>query len=78
MASNAGQEQPPAWWYNLRAAPECEVQVGPWRHRVVATQLEGEERTRVFARVKRRLPMFARYERKVQREIPVMRLRRQA
>lgn len=75
IASNAGQEKPPAWWYNLRAATHAVVQVGPRRHRVSVTQLEGAERTRVFNRVKMRLPFYIHYDRSTQREIPVMRLR---
>ena len=78
MASNAGQEKPPAWWYNLRAREFAVVQVGRKRYRVRATQLEGRERERVFNRVKRRLPFFIYYDRKTQREIPVMRLRPEA
>ncbi len=78
MASNAGQEKPPAWWYNLTARSHAVVQVGPKRVRVRVTQLEGDERARVFNRVKARLPFFICYERKTQREIPVMRLRPEA
>jgi len=78
MASNAGQEKPPAWWYNVTAREHAVIQAGRKRMRVRVTQLEGEERTRVFNRVKRRLPFFVYYDRKTQREIPIMRLRPEA
>ena len=36
VASNGGAPKPPAWLVNLKADPECEIQVGRHRHHVVA------------------------------------------
>jgi deazaflavin-dependent oxidoreductase (nitroreductase family) len=36
VASNGGLRNPPTWLGNLKAHPECEIQVGRRRHRAIA------------------------------------------
>jgi F420H(2)-dependent quinone reductase len=36
VASKGGAPTPPAWLANLKANPECEIQIGRHRHRVTA------------------------------------------
>lgn len=36
VASNGGHPKPPAWLANLKAHPDCEIQVGRRRHHVIA------------------------------------------
>jgi F420H(2)-dependent quinone reductase len=38
-ASNGGSPRPPAWLLNVTAAPDCEIQVGPRKHRVTARKV---------------------------------------
>ena len=42
VASNAGDDRPPAWWFNLKAQPETAVQAGRERIPVRARQVEGD------------------------------------
>ena len=72
VASNAGSESDPAWWRNLRAAPEAEAWLGPVRRPVRARRATREEVERLWPRL---LEMYAGYEgyrRSVEREIPVV------
>ncbi|QDZ12681.1 nitroreductase/quinone reductase family protein [Devosia ginsengisoli] len=81
FASYGGAPKNPAWFHNLVAHPEIEIEVGdgtdieriPVRARVV----EGDERTTVYAEQARRFPQFADYQKKTTREIiPVVELSR--
>lgn len=76
VASNGGNTHHPAWWLNLAKQPRAEVQVGTQRFNVVASQAEGEERTRLWQAVTRYNPMYAEYEKMTKRRIPVVVLRR--
>ena len=76
VASNGGQDHPPAWWLNLQARPDALVQLGRERRAVRAQLATGAERERLWPELKRRNPAYARYERKTSREIPVVILRR--
>ena len=78
FASKAGAPTDPDWYRNLVAAGEGEVEVGTERWPVTVTDLQGEERDRVFAEQARRYPGFAGYERRTAgiRTIPVLALRR--
>jgi deazaflavin-dependent oxidoreductase (nitroreductase family) len=48
IASNYGQERPPAWRHNLRAHPDAEISVDGVRRRVRAVEAEGEQRERIW------------------------------
>ncbi|MCB1292946.1 MAG: nitroreductase family deazaflavin-dependent oxidoreductase, partial [Mycobacterium sp.] len=43
VASNGGQDRSPGWYYNLRAHPQVEVNVGPKRFPVTATVLSNAD-----------------------------------
>ena len=69
----------PDWYYNLVANPDITDREGRRNHPVRATEVHGAQRDAVFARHEARFPVFAEYERKLARTIPVIRLdRRQA
>jgi F420H(2)-dependent quinone reductase len=76
VASNGGQDRDPAWWKNLQVQPEARVQLGAEQFRVRARPARGEERERLWSRLKRENPVYARYERRTAREIPVVVLER--
>jgi F420H(2)-dependent quinone reductase len=44
FASNNGGPNMPAWWHNLRAHPECDIQFGREKRRVRAEQVDEQER----------------------------------
>lgn len=71
VASNGGTANPPAWWLNLRAAPEATVEVGARKVRVRARETKGEERARLWRDLVRMYPPYEDYQRKTDRKIPV-------
>jgi deazaflavin-dependent oxidoreductase (nitroreductase family) len=79
MASLAGAPEHPAWFKNLRAKPDVEVQAGAdkWRARAEIVP-EGPERDRLWKAITTELPNFAAYQEKTTRVIPVVRLVRAA
>lgn len=72
FASKAGADEDPAWFHNLRAHPDIEVEVGTSTVPVRARVAEGDERDRIWSAQKRDWPTFAEYERKTERTIPVV------
>lgn len=72
VGSAGGREAPPAWWLNLRDAPETTVQVGSERRRVRARVAAGAERERLWGRLVEMFPDYDVYRRRTSREIPVL------
>lgn len=72
IASKGGAARDPAWWVNLRASTETEVQVGPERFRVKAREAEGTERERLWEQVVAAWPDYEAYQRRTERRIPVI------
>jgi deazaflavin-dependent oxidoreductase (nitroreductase family) len=64
IASNYGQERHPAWFYNLRAHPEGEVEVAGVRRPFRAVETEGEQRDRIWQQGLRVYPGWSTYERR--------------
>ncbi len=75
VASNGGQPNHPAWYLNLRANPRVGVQLGNRSRPMIAQTTEGEERERLWSRVVEEYPAYAEYQRKTDRQIPVVALR---
>jgi deazaflavin-dependent oxidoreductase (nitroreductase family) len=75
-ASKAGAPHHPDWYLNLVASHDVVVEVGGDRYDSIATPLEGEERDRAFAEQAARNPVFAEYQEKTTRVIPVVALAR--
>jgi deazaflavin-dependent oxidoreductase (nitroreductase family) len=76
FASKAGAPQNPAWYHNLKAHPEAQIEVGTETLPVVATEATGEERDRLYSAQSARSAAFIEYEAKTRRIIPVMILSR--
>ena len=72
FGSKGGAPTNPDWYYNLKANPDAEVEVGRETIRVKARVAEGEERERIWTRQKELMPGFAAYEKKTSRQIPVI------
>ena len=75
IASYGGLDQPPAWWLNLEASPHAELLAGRERRTVTARDAGLEERARLWAEITSRAPGYLEYERRTEREIPVVILR---
>jgi len=76
VASNAGQSRHPAWFHNLRAEPHARVRVGREVYDVRAEVADAAERERLWPLLTAYNPPYAAYERKTERTIPVVVLRR--
>jgi deazaflavin-dependent oxidoreductase (nitroreductase family) len=76
IASNAGQDNHPAWYYNLTANPDLTVEVGTDKYEATAAEVKGAERDELYARMVAVMPGFAEYEAKTERKIPVFALAR--
>ena len=74
FASAHGIDRNPDWYYNLVAHPDITIEKGTDTFPVRATPLTGAQRDLIFARQAARFPIFAEYERKLTRTIPVVRL----
>jgi len=76
FASKAGADTNPDWFHNLKANPAVSVEIGTDTVEVRARVVEGEERKPIWERQKKLMPGFAEYEKKTDREIPVVVLER--
>jgi deazaflavin-dependent oxidoreductase (nitroreductase family) len=72
FASKGGAPTNPAWFHNLMTHPETSVEVGTEHLDVRARIAEGEERDRIWTRQKATDRRFDEYDRKTDREIPVI------
>jgi deazaflavin-dependent oxidoreductase (nitroreductase family) len=71
VGSRVGSDFDPAWWLNLKANPATTVQVRQ-RRQVVARQATPEEKERLWPRLVDAYPDYAVYQRRTEREIPVI------
>ena len=73
IASMGGAPKHPAWYHNLLANPDAELEVGTEKFRVRATPIaSGPERDRLFAQQAAIMPGFKEYEKKTTRIIPAV------
>jgi deazaflavin-dependent oxidoreductase (nitroreductase family) len=78
VASKGGYPKHPAWYHNLRANPDTTIQVGSERRRVHARVAEPAERARLWPKVVDTYGGYADYQRRTEREIPLIILERRA
>lgn len=71
VASKGGAPKDPAWYHNLKANPQVEVQDGDRQFDAVARQVEGAERDAWWERAVAAFPPYAEYQTKTDRRIPV-------
>jgi deazaflavin-dependent oxidoreductase (nitroreductase family) len=75
VASRGGTADHPSWFYNLVKHPdEVDIEVDGRKTAVTPRTLTGAERATAWERITRERPNFAGYEKKTDREIPVIRL----
>jgi deazaflavin-dependent oxidoreductase (nitroreductase family) len=76
VASYGGSPVHPAWYKNMQANPEVEVQVGSHRYQATAETAGPALRSEIWQKVITSMPQFAGYEKKTEgREIPIVLLR---
>jgi deazaflavin-dependent oxidoreductase (nitroreductase family) len=78
VASKGGTDQPPAWFLNLEAEPEAEIQVKGDRFPVRARVASAEEKAEMWAKMTAVWPDYDDYQERTEREIPVVVLERRA
>lgn len=75
VASANGAAQHPAWYHNLAAHPDrATIEVAGRTVKVTPEELHGSERAEAWQQVITAAPRFAAYEKKTDRQLPVIRL----
>jgi proline iminopeptidase len=72
IASKGGAPQHPAWYLNLEANPEVEVQVKAERFKARARTASGEERAALWRQMVEIYHPYEKYQAATSREIPVV------
>ena len=73
-ASNGGRPRHPGWFFNVRSSPQVSLAVHGTHRRAVAEVASPEKRRELWPRLIEIAPMFAGYQKRTQREIPMVRL----
>jgi deazaflavin-dependent oxidoreductase (nitroreductase family) len=76
VASKGGAPQHPAWYLNLSADPEVDVQVKGERFHARARTATGDERSELWRTMTATWPAYDDYQERTGREIPVVVLER--
>jgi deazaflavin-dependent oxidoreductase (nitroreductase family) len=76
VASKGGADAPPAWYLNLEANPEVEVQVWGDRFKARARTASAAEKAEIWPTMTSEWPAYDEYQQKTDREIPVVLLER--
>ncbi|MFG2517897.1 nitroreductase family deazaflavin-dependent oxidoreductase [Streptomyces sp. NPDC048527] len=76
VASKGGADQHPEWYLNLEANPDVRLRVGTERFTGRAETLSPEEKARVWPHLVEIFAPYADYQKKTERDIPVVRLTR--
>jgi deazaflavin-dependent oxidoreductase (nitroreductase family) len=76
VASKGGSPEPPAWYLNLQADPEVQVQVKGDRFAARARTAQPDEKPELWQTMTAVWPAYDEYQTKTDREIPVVVLER--
>ena len=76
IGSKGGAPTQPAWYHNLRAEPQVELQVGAEVFAALARVAQGAQRQKLWQHMAALYPPFLEYQNKTAREIPVVVLER--
>lgn len=74
VGSYAGADKDPAWVHNLRAEPRVRVEIGADECDATARELPRAERDELYPKLVEITPVFADYQAKTSRVIPVFEL----
>jgi deazaflavin-dependent oxidoreductase (nitroreductase family) len=78
FASKGGNPKHPDWYHTILANPNVTVEVGTETFEAEAVVLTGEERDQLFAKQAESQPVFAEYQTRTERQIPVIALNRKS
>ncbi len=76
VGSYAGAPTHPAWVHNLRATPKAYIEVGTEAYDVDVRELPDDEREATYPKLIELAPVFAEYQAKTTRAIPLFELTR--
>ena len=72
VASYAGSPRHPAWFFNLEANPQVELQVRSRKFSGTARRANAEEKSQLWPRFVAIYPAYADYQKRTTRDIPVV------
>jgi F420H(2)-dependent quinone reductase len=72
VASKGGYPKSPGWFYNLKANPDTEVQVGSEHRKVHARVANPEEHKRLWPQALKVYGGYADYQKRTKRQIPLV------
>lgn len=72
VASLAGAPKHPVWYHNAVSDPRVELQDGPVRQDMLAREVTGDEKALWWARAVEAFPDYADYQKRTDRQIPVL------
>jgi F420H(2)-dependent quinone reductase len=72
VASNAGDDRPPAWLLNIRSEPRAEILIRGQRTAVTAREATQDEFDRIWPRFVERNSDYEQYRQNTRRRIPVV------
>lgn len=74
VASSGGSSKHPAWYLNLTANPASALQIQDRTLSATAETVVGDEKTRLWIRFNEIYPDYDTYQKKTERDIPVVKL----
>ena len=77
VASSGGSPAHPDWYYNLKANPRITVEVGAQTFTVLADELAGAARAKLWPKLVAEYPTLGEHQAKTTRQFPVLMLTRQ-
>ena len=77
VASNGGSPAHPDWYYNLKANPRVNVEVGTQTFTVLAEELGDTARAGLWPKLVAEAPQVGEFQTRITRQIPVFMLTRQ-
>lgn len=72
VASQGGMSKHPAWYLNLRADPDVEVEIGRERRKMRARTASADEKEALWPRLVAMYPSYDDYQKRTERDIPVV------
>jgi deazaflavin-dependent oxidoreductase (nitroreductase family) len=78
IASKGGSDHDPQWYLNLAANPAVDVQIRDDKFRATARTADADEKARLWSLLADQMPFYNTYQKKAQRNIPLVILERVA
>jgi deazaflavin-dependent oxidoreductase (nitroreductase family) len=72
VASLAGYDHNPAWYVNLQANPQCEVQLDHKKSKAAARDATDAERRALWPRLIKLLPLWDLFQKQTERAFPIV------